>query len=369
MNFIKGMDISMLPELEALGGRYYENGIEKDLLTICKENGVNIFRFRLWNHPYGRNHTSYGGGSNDLKTLLELARRAKEKEIDYMLDFHYSDFWTDPKKQIKPKAWKTFGMEELKRAVYTYTKDVLCSLKEKNILPSMVQIGNEITNGFLWPEGQLATYKYCEEKQDKREYNNLFLLLKEGIRAVRECDSQIKIVLHLDYGGDCTLYKEWFDQAKKAGIDYDIIGLSYYPYWHGTLEQLEYNLKQITHRYQKDVMVVETAYGFTTEDKEGCVLIFNEELAQVAGYPSSEEGQSKFLQDLGNCLKSIENDRGLGFIYWEPAWLPVKGTTWGTIEGQKYMNDEAKEGNSWANQALFDYDGNALSTWKVIKKL
>lgn len=369
MDFIKGMDISMLPELEELGVHYYNEGKEQDLFALLKEKGVNMLRFRLWNHPYDENQESYGGGTNDLEKLISLAIRAKEQGIPYILDFHYSDFWTDPKKQIKPKEWKLFGLEELQKAVYEYTLHTLQLLKERGLLPKMVQVGNEITNGFLWPEGQIACYRYCEIEQENRDYTNLFSLLKEGIRAVRECDETIQIILHLDYGGDNGLYREWFDKAKEARLDYDIIGLSYYPYWHGSLSDLENNLQDISKRYQKDVLIVETAYGFTVEEKENCVLIFNNELAQSAGYPPTPKGQGEFLHDLAACIKSIEDNRGIGFVYWEPAWLPIKGSTWGAKEGQIYMSDEAPEGNSWANQALFDYDGNALPAWEIIKDM
>lgn len=368
MRRIKGMDISMLPEIEALGAEFYDGGEKEDLLAILKRYDVNTIRIRLWNHPYDEEGRPYGGGTNDLDSVIQLAKRVQEKGFDFLLDFHYSDFWTDPRKQVKPKAWEGLDYNALKREVYCYTKEVLDALDENGIRPDIVQVGNEITNGFLWPEGQLPTYQNCVSGQAPREYENMFGLLKEGIRAVREKDNKIKILLHLDYGGDNGLYREWFDAAERSSVDYDIIGLSYYPYWHGTLQDLSRNLNDISKRYEKDTVVAETAYGFTTKDMEGCTLIFGQEQEEAAGYEANPEGQAAFLKDLWDCICSVEGERGAGFVYWEPCWVPVMGSTWASREGQIYMNDEAKGGNSWANQALFDYDGKALPSLKIMKE-
>lgn len=239
MEFIKGMDISMLPELEDAGVTYYDNGNPEELLSVLQKNGVNAIRLRIWNDPYDVNHCPYGGGTNDIQAVLNIAQRIRDKGMYFLLDFHYSDFWTDPKKQIKPKMWRDLSGEKLGSAIYQYTETVLRELKEKGLAPDMVQVGNEITNGFVWPEGQLDTYLYLEEKQPERKYEKMFSLLNKGIQAVRDVDSGMKIVLHLDFGGDNGLYREWFDAAELYNVDYDVIGLSYYPYWHASLEKLE----------------------------------------------------------------------------------------------------------------------------------
>lgn len=287
----------------------------------------------------------------------------------FLLDFHYSDFWTDPKKQIKPKMWRDLSGEKLGSAIYQYTETVLRELKEKGLAPDMVQVGNEITNGFVWPEGQLDTYLYLEEKQPERKYEKMFSLLNKGIQAVRDVDSGMKIVLHLDFGGDNGLYREWFDAAELYNVDYDVIGLSYYPYWHASLEKLESNICDISQRYQKDILVVETAYGFTLEGEEDCSLVFTRECENQGGYPATPEGQAEFLKDLITCIRKVPENRGKGFFYWEPAWIPGNGTTWATLEGQEYTGDRAPVGNTWANQALFDYKGNVLPGLAMLKEI
>lgn len=369
MEFIKGMDISMLSDLEKGGVIYYQNGKAKDLLEILKDNGVNLIRLRIWNDPYDENGDPYGGGENTFTLVQNMAKRIREKGMQLLLDFHYSDFWTDPKKQIKPKAWKDFTGVELGMAVYQYTERVLKDLKNMDLMPDMVQVGNELTNGFLWPEGQLPVYQYLEEEQPERNYNSMFSLLEKGIQAVRDVDARTEIILHLDYGGDNGLYRSWFDAAQEWGIDYDVIGLSYYPYWHGTLKDLENNLQDISQRYQKNVLIVETSYGFTVEEKEGCSLVFNKETAAQTQYQPSPEGQAEYLKDLAECIRRVKENRGKGFIYWEPAWIPLKGSTWATKEGQDYMGDFAPGGNTWANQALFDYEGNILPGLELLKEI
>jgi len=369
MSFIKGMDVSTLPELEKAGVSYFENGEEKELLDILKNNGVNLIRLRIWNDPYDESGCVYGGGGNDFDSVLKMAKKIRGKGMMFLLDFHYSDFWTDPKKQVKPKKWKTLSGEALKEALYQYTEKTLMELKKNGLMPDMVQVGNEITNGLLWPDGQLPAYRNKETEQPERDYKKMFSLLEQGTRAVRNADSGTKIILHLDYGGDNGLYREWFDAAKERDVDYDIIGLSYYPYWHGTLEELEANLQDISQRYQKDVLVMETSYGFTLEEHEGCSLLFTRESAEQTKYPPSPQGQAGFIKDLAGCIRRVKDGRGKGFIYWEPAWIPSKNSTWATIEGQNYMGDSAPEGNTWANQALFDYDGNALPALAAIKEI
>ncbi|HIT90829.1 MAG TPA: glycosyl hydrolase 53 family protein [Candidatus Merdenecus merdavium] len=357
MSFIKGVDISILEELEALGVKYYDQGVNKDLFDILTYYDVNTIRLRLWHDPYDEQGHPYGGGTNDMEKTIHMAKRAKAKNLQFVLDLHYSDFWTDPGKQIKPKAWKNLSEVELENKVYQYTYETVKTFKEEGVQPEIIQIGNEITNGFLWPDGKTPNY------------DTMCSLLKQGIQAVKDIDTKIKIILHLDFGGDNKLYRSWFDEVTKREVEFDIIGLSYYPFWHGTLEELSFNLNDISKRYNKEVLVVETAYGFTLESQEGCINIFSQELADQGGYDPTPQGQSDFLVDLYNCLRSVENQKGLGFVYWEPAWIPVKNSTWATKAGRDYIKDTAKGGNSWANQSLFDYQGNALPALKAIKEV
>lgn len=371
--FIKGADISMLKEVETLGGEYFLDHVKKDLFEILSLKGMNVIRLRLWLNPYDEEGNPYLGGTNDLETTIELAKRAKANGLQFMLNIHYSDFWTDPKKQIKPKAWQALSGDQLEDKVYRYTREVLEVCRACDVLPDMVQIGNETTNGMLWPEGKTPKYLFEEKKFEEVEaeewaasFDRLANLLNAGARAVRETGS-MKIILHLDAGGSNVLYRTWFDEIKARGVEFDVIGLSYYPIWHGTLAELSSNMEDISRRYDKEVLVVETAYGFTTLSASGGD-IFNEELSNEAGYSPSVDGQAQFLHDLMKTVKQVPGHKGLGIVYWEPAWLPVEGTSWASYAGMQYGNDIASMGNHWANQGLFDFKGNALDSINVFQQ-
>lgn len=360
----------MLKEVETLGGAFFLDGEKKELFDILRLKGLNTVRLRLWLNPYDEEGIPYLGGTNDLETTIELAKRAKEQGLRFMLNIHYSDFWADPKKQFKPKAWQSLTGEQLEEEVYRYTREVLDVCRACDVQPDFVQIGNETTNGMLWPDGRTPKYVFEEKAFEAAEavewqaaFDRLSRLLAAGIRAAREA-GEMKIILHLDAGGSNVLYRTWFDEMTARGVDYDIIGLSYYPIWHGSLEELRFNLNDISERYHKEVLVVETAYGHTSDSPSGAD-IFTEELADKGGYPATVEGQKQFLTDLMKTLKSMENGKGLGIVYWEPAWLPVNGTSWASPEGMRYGNDVASMGNHWANQGLFDFQGKALDSINV----
>lgn len=368
--FIKGADVSMLKEVEELGGEFFLGNQKKDLFEIMQIKGLNVVRLRLWVNPYDEEGCPYMGGTNDLETTIELARRAKEQGLQFMLCIHYSDFWTDPKKQIKPKNWQELSFEQLEEKVYSYTREVLDVCKACDVLPELIQIGNETTNGMLWPDGRTPKYLFEQKKFEeveaaewKASFDRLVRLLNAGIRAARE-SGPMRVILHLDFGGANVLYRTWFDEMAAHGVDYDIIGLSYYPIWHGSLAELRFNLEDISARYNKDVLIIETAYGHTAESPKGAD-IFTDELAKNAGYPPTVEGQAQFLYDLMQAVDQVPGGKGLGIVYWEPAWLPVDGTTWASPEGMKYGNDVAPMGNHWANQAWFDFQGKALDSIDV----
>lgn len=356
MGFVKGVDISMLDELEQSGVQYYDCGESCNLFQILGSYDINLVRLRIWNNPYDGKGSPYGGGNNDYDTTVRLARRAKVHHMDFMLDIHYSDFWADPSKQFKPKSWEKLNGCELREQVYQYTYDLVSNLISDGVKPDMVQIGNELTNGILWPDGKLPNYReMCE-------------LLKHGVRAVREIDKKIQIILHLDYGGNNHLYRSWFDKVTEYGVDFDIIGLSYYPSMHGTLDELIDNMNDISVRYSKDTLVVETAFAYTFETSGEKKMIFSEESAKGIKYPVSPKGQAEFLDDLMSRVRSVHDGRGLGIIYWEPGWLIKPKTSWTTKEGSEYVNSKEEEGgNHWSNQALFDFDGNALPALQVFK--
>lgn len=346
MGFVKGMDISMIKELEAKGAVYYKDGRREDVFRILHDYGTNMIRLRIWQDPYDKDGRSYGGGMNDLETTIELAGRTIQNGMSYLLDFHYSDFWADPAKQIKPKAWRNLEGKELETAVYLHTAGTLKTLKNKKLIPEMVQVGNEITKGLLWPEGHI----------DHAE--TMARLLKAGIQGVREECPQAKIVLHLDFGTDNAQYRAWFDKIEPYGLDYDIIGMSYYPHWNGSLQLLLENMNDVSGRYDKDVLIAETSIGYTT-DTLGCEgIVFQEEEAKASAYPATMEGQEQFLKDLFAVVRKVRQNRGIGVFYWEPAWLPIPDCKWASASGCDYIKDKAAPGNSMANQALFDAAGN-----------
>lgn len=363
--WIKGMDISTLLEVERCGGRFYNRGECEDAIDILKEYGMNMIRLRLWNDPFDENGISYGAGGNDIETLVTLAKRAKKKGIDYLLDFHYSDFWADPGKQRIPKAWRGLDLDGLVCAVHDYTAQVLTRCHMEGIIPRMAAVGNELSNGLLWPYGEVPRYEAIAR------------LLNGGIRAVREFDPSIQVMLHLDNGGNNALYRTWFDQYfQNGGADFDCIGLSYYPFWHGTLDMLKDNLNDLAVRYHKNLYVAEVSMGFTLEDyqryeklednqRKG--MAAKEELTAKIDYPMTRHGQAEFMKDFLEVLRQVPEHRAKGFFYWEPAWIPVPGSGWATEAACKYIQEKGPGGNEWANQALFDYEGNALPALEVIR--
>lgn len=374
--FIKGMDISTLAELEKCGAKFYDFGKEGDLFDILKSYGTNSVRIRLWNDPYDKDGNPYGAGTNDLETMISLAKRAKVHGMGILLDFHYSDFWADPGKQFKPKAWENMDAAALEEAVYNYTADIMGVCRENDCIPDMVQVGNELSNGMLWPEGQIFDEDDTSFAGRVPEYDNLARFVSAGIRGVREINPGTKIMIHLDNGGNNKLYRRWFDNYIKRGEDFDIIGLSYYPFWHGTLDDLSANMQDIAKRYGKELVIAEVSMGYTMEDykeyeklddssRKG--MATRQELVDKIEYPMTKEGQADFLKDLLDRLCSVYNGLGRGFYYWEPGWIPVSGSGWATQASLEYIKDPGPCGNEWANQALFDYNGNALPALKLIR--
>lgn len=364
-DWIKGMDLSTLMEVERCGGRFYDRGVCRDAMDILKGYGMNMVRLRLWNDPFTEDGKSYGAGGNDIETTLSLAKRAQKMGIGWMLDFHYSDFWADPGKQRVPKAWRGMNETQLAEAVYEYTSEILRRCRREDILPQIVAVGNEISNGLLWPYGKTP------------RYDNIAGFVSAGVRAVREADKNIKVMLHLDNGGNNELYRTWFDAYfANGGEDFDYIGLSYYPFWHGTMDMLRYNMADIAQRYRKDLIVAEVSMGYTIEDYKEYEQLADDarkgmaargELAEKIDYPMTPEGQADFMKDLLEAVREVPEGRGKGFCYWEPAWIPVPGSGWATKEACEYVEEAGPGGNEWANQALFDYEGNALPALEVIR--
>lgn len=364
-NWFKGMDVSSLLEVEECGGTFLDGGVPGDALQILKGYGMNLIRLRLWNDPYTPEGKPYGAGTCDLPRMMILARRAKQLGVGWMLDLQYSDFWTDPGKQYPPKAWQGKTADELEQAVYDYTLSVLTVLRESNLMPEVVSVGNELSSGLLWPLGKHPNFD-CIAR-----------FLSAGIRAVRRIDGSIPVMIHLDNGCRNGLFRDWFDRYFAAGgADFEYIGMSYYPFWHGTMEELRANLNDLATRYHKDLIVTETAAGFTLEDYQQREQLPDERRVGPAAnaatvenilYPMTPEGQCQFMTELMETLQQVPEGHGKGFVYWEPAWLPVPGSEWANDLGRAYIGETRPGGNEWANQTLFDYDGNALPALEVIR--
>ncbi|MDD6572600.1 MAG: glycosyl hydrolase 53 family protein [Thermoflexaceae bacterium] len=388
--FVKGVDVSSLREVEACGGKFFDEGKQGDLFDILKRYGINYVRLKLWNDPFETvvdeatgnvEKRAYGAGTNDLETTILLAKRATSCGMGFLLNFHYSDFWADPGKQTVPKAWMGFSVTELETAVYEFTRNSVLRLIEEGAKPSMVQIGNEITNGLLWPLGKKPDLpediSVKRSETEEMQYQNIARFISAGIRAVREIDASIPIMIHLDNGGKNAMYRDWFDHfIKYATEDFDIIGFSYYPFWHGPMKDLEFNLKDMAARYGKYVIVDEVSMGYTMEDyakyeklpadkRKG--MATKPALVEKIEHPMTKEGQCRFMQDILQIIKGVPENMGRGFFYWEPAWIPVPGSEWANEAALSYTGEKGPGGNEWANQALFDYDGNALPALSVIR--
>ncbi|MBQ9929271.1 MAG: glycosyl hydrolase 53 family protein [Oscillospiraceae bacterium] len=364
---ILGIDTSTyLEELEN-GAVYRRDGKPIDPLDAFAANGVEWMRIRIWNDPYAADGTPYLAGSCDLNNYIRLGRLAKSKGYKLLMDLHYSDFWADPGKQMIPKAWRGLDGDGLADAVYEFTKHCLEEAVRADVSPEMIQVGNEITNGLLWPVGRL------EENGQRSNYGAFCRIIAAGCRACREITPNAGIALHLERSHDQAVYQEFFTEMEKAGIDYDIIGASYYPCWHGTPEELFANLDACRH-FGKQRMVLELGYGFTTApyalDGQAQRLVIDADRAYVPGftekYPITPDGQAAFIRDFLKLAKQHEID---GVFYWEPLWLPGKNICWASPAGQEYIGESGKStANEWANQCLFDYNGNFLPAFSSFRK-
>ena len=357
---ILGIDTSTYLEELAHGAKYWDGHRQIDPLDSFRTNGVDYMRIRVWNDPKSPEGEDYLAGNCDLAHYLRLARLAKDKGFRILMDLHYSDFWADPGKQMIPKAWVGHDINALTQDVYAFTRNCLETAKSADVAPDMIQVGNEITNGILWPVGKL-------ERTDgtPAHYANFCQLVEAGCRACREVLPEAKIVLHLERSNDQTVYQEFFTEMEKAGISYDIIGASYYPYWHGTPEELFENLHRCRH-FGKELMVMELGYGFTTQayslNGNTQRLVIDADRAYIPGfsekYPMTPAGQAAFVREF---LKQAQANGVAGVFYWEPLWLPGEGICWASEAGQSYIHEEGKStANEWANQCLFDYDGQKL---------
>lgn len=366
-DFIKGADISTLIAQEESGVRYYdENGNEKDLITILAENGVNYVRVRIWNNPYDDKGHGYGAGNSDLSKAIAIGKRATAAGMRVLVDFHYSDFWADPGRQVSPKAWANMTIDEKSKALYQFTKESLNALRASGVDVGMVQVGNETTSSGM-----------AGEAGDER-----YQLFKAGTQAVRDVDKSILITLHFTNPEKKSTILYYAEKLKENQIDYDVFATSYYSFWHGSLENLNSVLKEIREKYGKQTLIAETSYAYTLEDGDGQKnVIKSEQQTKNGGYPPTVQGQANNLRDV---IATSQSAGALGVFYWEPAWVPVGkadrnsnlpiweqyGSGWASSYAISYdpnVDESNYGGSEWDNQALFDFNGKALQSLKVFK--
>ena len=370
-DFIRGMDASAVLSVEKSGAKYYGyDGKEQDVFETLAESGVNYIRLRVWNDPYDENGNGYGGGDNDVATAIELGKRATQYGMKVNIDFHYSDFWADPKRQHAPKAWEGMSADEKADALYDFTKESLTQILDAGVDVGMVQVGNEINNGM----------------SGETDVPAVMGLLSAGSRAVREiADSygkDIRIVLHYTNIEDNEEVDTMAANLKEYGVDYDIFGLSYYPFWDGTNENMQNVAKNIMDRYGKKVVIAETSYCYTEKDGDGFGNSFDGIEDAVDGYAPTVQSQATMIRDI--CAAA--NEVGvLGVFYWEGTWIPVGsedqdnsalwekyGSGWASSYSAEYDPDDAGlyyGGCSWDNQAMFDFTGHPLPSLNVFRYL
>jgi arabinogalactan endo-1,4-beta-galactosidase len=314
-----GADLSFLKQAEERGTVFKDGGQAKPGLRIFKDHGYNWIRLRLFHTPTQL--------PNNLAYTLALAKEANQLGYKFLLDFHYSDTWADPGKQYLPKAWEGKSHAELVEAVFAYTRDTLAAFGEAGVRPDMVQLGNEISNGMLWPDGKLPG-----------NWAHFADLVQAGIRgaeAGRGAGPRPLLMIHIDKGGDRKATKYFFDKLKSYGVSYDVIGQSYYPWWHGTLLDLRENLAFMASEYQKDIIVVEAAYNWRPAEYRN----------KPAPFPETPEGQKEFLEEVNRAVLATPNNRGKGVFWWEPAVAAGRN-----------------------GRGMFDNDGNALPVTTVFDR-
>ncbi len=368
-DFFLGMDVSSVLSLEASGVRYRDtDSTEKDLFALLSENGVNLIRVRVWNDPFDSDGNGYGGGNNNIEAAVEIGRRAAAYGLPLLVDFHYSDFWADPSKQQTPKAWEGMDIKAKAEALYTYTADCLSRLKAEGIRVSMVQLGNE-TNG-----------RMCGERI---WMNIVHHLMKAGSRAVREVYPDALVAVHFTNPESADTMLNYASKLAYYDLDYDVFGTSYYPYWHGTLDNLRQVLGEIAETYGKKVMVMETSYAYTLEDGDFSGNTIGEGGGYEKYWPVTVQGQSNALQDV---VRTVQEAGGIGVCWWEGAWIPVGtesfeensrlwetyGSGWASSYAGSYDPADAGKyygGCACENQAMFDFEGRALPSLATFRLL
>ena len=366
-DFILGVDASSVIAEEESGVTYYNfAGEEQDVFATLAESGVTHIRVRVWNHPYDRDGHGYGGGNNDIEKAAQIGQRAAKYGLKLIVDFHYSDFWADPGKQMVPLEWADMDLAEKTEALYAYTGESLEKLNEAGADVAMVQLGNETTGAM------------CGET----DWDNILTLMEAGSRAVREQCPDALVAVHFTNPERGGAYADYARRLDEFGLDYDVFASSYYPYWHGTLDNLSSVLGQVAETYGKKVMVMETSYAYTMEDTDFNGNTVGEDLSGVKYYPFTVQGQANEVRDVIDTAAHTAN--GIGVVYWEGAWITVGGASreenaalweahgsgWASSYAAAYdPNDAGKYYGGCAvdNQTLFDAEGQPLPSLRVFE--
>ena len=378
-DFLMGADVSSYLSIDKSGARYYDydgNKLDMDgFFTLLKTSGLDLVRFRVWNDPYDEKGKGYGGGNCDIDAAVTMGMSATKAGLQVMIDFHYSDFWADPNKQMSPKAWLAMSDDEKTAALESYTRECLIKLKDAGVNVTIVSVGNETDNGM---SGEIKWPEKCA-------------LYNAGSRAIREVFPNALIAVH--YSNPEHDYVTYAAHLADSNVDYDIFGTSYYPYWHGSLENLTETMREIADITGKRVMVLETSWAYTLEDGDGSGnTVSHEANSDNPYYSFSVQGQADEISSVTQAIADV-GDAALGCLYWEPAWIPVQyynpagrdaskilesnkkiwekyGSGWASSFASNYDPTDAGAyygGSAVDNQALFDFGGYALDSLNTFR--
>ena len=412
-DFYRGGDITELSYIESLGGKYYDaEGNNRDALDILAESGMNMARIRLTNTPgKGNGDGVYylPAGFQDEADCLALAKRAKEHGMKIQFTFNYSDYWSNGSRQIITSEWVKQIKEEtgydikdadflnkmtekeraeiidaLEKTVYEYTLDVMKKLKAQGTEPEYVSLGNEIRGGLLFPFAN--TYKanmnrdrfelvFDDDKSENdimcpEDWDSLARFINAGYKAVKEVSPEAKVIIHLDDGSKVSAFTWYLDKLDAAGAKYDVIGASYYPAWSGnTIEACVDFCNEITKKYDKDIMIMETGFNWnaTIKDGSGGQLVDIDAYKDI--FPPTQDGHLGYMSALFEGLRSVEGDRCLGVLYWDPLMIHVEDENGNNLSGWAYReSDDGVEKDIVENTTLFDFDGKAIKSLEAYKE-
>ncbi|MFB8893404.1 glycosyl hydrolase 53 family protein [Microbacterium plantarum] len=365
-DFIGGVDVSSVLSLEESDVVFRDaDGNPGDLFRILRDAGVSDIRIRVWNDPFDADGNGYGGGDVDVTRAIKIGRRATAAGLGVLVDFHYSDFWADPAKQQAPKAWAGMTVDEKVAATGAFTRDALTRFRDAGVDVRMVQVGNETNGGIAGMTG----------------WDDMARIFSAGSAAIRDVMPDARVVLHFTNPERPGFYAGVARELEARDVDYDVFASSYYPFWHGTPENLTAVLSQIASTYDKKVLVAETSWAYTLDDGDGHSNVVKTP-EDATRYPVSVQGQATAVRDVVQAVANV-GEAGLGVFYWEPAWLPVgppeqlesnrvlwerDGSGWASSYAGGYEPHDAGQwfgGSAWDNQALFDHDGYPLASLNV----